>query len=143
MARIVFELGIDTPVERIVPALTTAEGIAAWWTDDVALDGGVGSVMRLGFPVAPLPFELRVEEAGPKRVRWASVGDFPPHWVGTEITWTLAPAADGGGTTLHFNHDGWASDEGPLPQAAFTWGQLLGVLKGYLESGQPGPLFRR
>jgi uncharacterized protein YndB with AHSA1/START domain len=141
MARIVFELDIDAPAARIVEALDSERGIAGWWTSDVKFAGGAGSTMTLGFPVAPKPFELRVDEGSDQRVRWSSVGEFPPHWVGTEIAWTLRPSADGTGTTVHFAHNGWASDEGPLPNAAMTWGILMTSLKRYVETGAGTPLF--
>jgi uncharacterized protein YndB with AHSA1/START domain len=141
MARIVFELDIDAPAARIVEALDSERGIAGWWTSDVNFAGGAGSTMTLGFPVAPKPFELRVDEGSEQRVRWSSVGEFPPHWVGTEIAWTLRPSADGNGTRVHFAHDGWASDEGPLPNAAMTWGILMTSLKRYVETGTGTPLF--
>lgn len=142
MARIVFEVDIDTPEAPVLEALTTRAGIARWWTDDVQLSGGMGAVMRLGFPIAPAPFELRVEESGPRRVRWSSVGEFPPHWRGTEMIWTLTSKSDGG-VMVHFAHDGWASDDGPLPMAAYTWGQLLAALKRTAETGHTAPLFTR
>jgi uncharacterized protein YndB with AHSA1/START domain len=138
MARIVFELDVDAPAGRIVEALDSEQGIAGWWTRDVKF---AGSTMTLGFPVAPKPFELRVDEVSEQRVRWSSVGDFPPHWVGTEVVWTLRATADGGGTTVHFSHDGWASDEGQLPNAAMTWGILMTSLKRYAETGTGTPLF--
>ena len=141
MARIVFALEIEAEPDRIAKALDSAQGIAGWWTTDVNFDGGEGAVMRLGFPVAPQPFELRVDEVSDQRVRWSSVGEFPPHWVGTEVVWTLDPSEDGRGTTVHFAHDGWASDEGPLPNAAMTWGMLMTSLKRYVETGTGTPLF--
>ncbi len=99
MARIVFELIIDASPTEIVDSLNTQAGIAGWWTEETEFAGGVGSVMVVGFPDrAPLPFELRVEEVSEQRVRWASIGQFPPHWVGTEITWTLSPADKGTST---------------------------------------------
>ena len=55
MARIVFELEIDAPAAAVVSALDTAEGIAGWWTGDVDFAGGEGSIMTVGFPVAPKP----------------------------------------------------------------------------------------
>src|SRR5919197_3150613 len=105
MARIVFELEIEADAQRIVEALDTEQGIAGWWTRDVSYSDGVGATMKLGFPVAPMPFELRVDEVGAERVRWASVGEFPPHWAGTEVIWTLRPSEHG--TTVHFAHEGW------------------------------------
>jgi hypothetical protein len=141
MARIVFELDIDAAPGSIVEALDSQRGIAGWWTRDVTFPGGAGSTMTLGFPVAPRPFELRVDEVSDKRVHWSSVGEFPPHWRGTEIDWTLRPSENGDATTVHFAHDGWASDEGPLPTAAMTWGTLMTSLKRYVETGAGTPLF--
>jgi uncharacterized protein YndB with AHSA1/START domain len=141
MARIVFELDIEAQPERIVDALDSERGIAGWWTRDVTFAGGAGSTMTLGFPVAPRPFELRVDEVSEQRVRWSSIGEFPPHWQGTDVAWTLRPSADGNWTTVHFAHDGWASDEGPLPNAAMTWGTLMTSLKSYVETGAGTPLF--
>lgn len=143
MARIVFELEIDAPARRIVEALDSQDGIAGWWTADVDFPGGTGTTMKLGFPIAPMPFELRVDESGPDRVAWTSVGEFPPHWAGTRIVWTLAPKAAGDGTLLHFNHDNWATDEGPFASSALTWGRLMDRLKTYVESGVSAPLFAK
>jgi uncharacterized protein YndB with AHSA1/START domain len=140
MARIVFEFDVEAQRDRIVEALDSERGIAGWWTRDASVAGGAGSTMTLRFAIAPLPFELRVDEVSEQRVRWASVGQFPPHWVGTEIAWTLRPSASGDGTTVHFAHDGWASDEGPLPTAAMTWGMLMTSLKRYVETGAGTPL---
>ena len=142
MARIVFEVEIAAGADRIVKALDTRAGITSWWTDDAAFEGGVGSTMKLGFPIAPEPFKLRVEEVTPSRVRWRSIGDFPPHWVDTEVIWSLTPSPDGG-TKVHFAHEGWADDTGPFGMSAYTWGQLLGVLKTHAETGTATPLFTR
>jgi hypothetical protein len=77
-----------------------------------------------------------------QRVRWSSVGEFPPHWQGTAVAWTLRPSdSNTDATTVHFTHDGWTSDEGPLPNAAMTWGTLMTSLKRYVETGAGTPLF--
>jgi uncharacterized protein YndB with AHSA1/START domain len=141
MARIVSEVEIAADPKAIVAALDTAAGLRSWWTDDVEFPGGAGSTMVLGFDKAPLPFHLRVEQVGADTVRWANVGDFPPHWVGTEVIWTLTP--QDGGTLVHFAHDGWADDDGGFPMSAYTWGELLGYLKRHIEDGADTPLFRR
>jgi uncharacterized protein YndB with AHSA1/START domain len=138
MARIVFEIEIDAAPEKVVEALDTEAGIAGWWTPTVTFPGGVGSVMRPSFSMAPVPFELRVEQVDEACVKWASVGDFPPHWAGTEVIWTLTPTESG--TRVHFNHDGWADDEGPFPSSALVWGMLMQSLKQYVETGTGSPL---
>jgi uncharacterized protein YndB with AHSA1/START domain len=142
MARIVFEMEVEAPPTQVLTALDTQRGVAGWWSEDVTFSGGSGSVMTIGFPGrAPLPFRLRVDEATQKCVRWTNVGDFPPHWVGTEVTWTLK--GTDAGTTVHFSHDGWQNDEGAFPMSALTWGQLMGSLKSWVETGQGAPLYRK
>jgi uncharacterized protein YndB with AHSA1/START domain len=138
MSRIVFELEIEAPPSKVVEALDTEEGIKGWWTPSVVFPGGEGSTMQPSFAAAPVPFELRVDEVGDERVRWSSVGDFPPHWVGTEVVWTLT--SSGTSTRVHFSHDGWANDEGPFPSSALTWGLLMASLKQYVETGAGSPL---
>ena len=141
MARIVFDIEIDSPADRVVQALNRKEGIAGWWTEDVTFDGGVGSEMRLGFPIAPVPFELRVDEVESNRVVWRSVGKFPPHWVGTKVIWSLRPEKDGSSTAVHFSHEGWATDEDAFGRSALTWGRLMDTLKRHVETGEAVPLF--
>ncbi len=138
MARIVFEIEIEALAEKVVEALDTEAGIAGWWTPSVTFPGGVGSMLQPSFAIAPAPFELRVDEVSNERVRWASVGDFPPHWVGTEVIWTLT--ASGTGTRVHLSHDGWVNDEGPFPSSALTWAMLTVSLKEYVETGTGSPL---
>lgn len=141
MSRIVLQLDVDAPGAGVVGALDSRAGLTGWWTDDVEFAGGAGSTMTLGFPVAPRPFELRVDEVSGERVRWTSIGDFPPHWAGTTVTWTLTPAA--AGTTVHLDHDGWAQDDGSIAAAAMTWAQLMLHLKHFAEAGTEDPLFKR
>ena len=141
MARIVFDVDVVAPADRIIEALNTRDGIAGWWTADVAFDGGAGGTMKLGFPVAPLPFELRVDEVEAHRIVWSSVGPFPPHWVDTRVIWTLRPGDDGSSTALHFSHEGWVNDEGPFGMSALTWGRLMDTLKRHVETGDAVPLF--
>lgn len=143
MARIVFDVDIAAGAAQIVEALNTKEGIAGWWTDDVSFAGGVGSHMKLSFPVAPVPFGLRVDEVNVSRVVWSSVGPFPPHWVDTKVIWTLRPGNDGSSTAVHFSHEGWVNDEGAFGMSALTWGRLMDTLKRHVETGDVVPLFRR
>ena len=126
----------------IYRAVTTAEGIGSFWTTDNEVEGTVGGRLRFGFPAAPIPLTARVEELDEgKRVAW-SCGDEWPYWGGTRISWELSPA-DGGGTRVLFRHGGWPADypEGDRAAVNFVWGQVVGRLKGYAESGTPQPFF--
>jgi uncharacterized protein YndB with AHSA1/START domain len=142
VARIVFDVDLAVEPERVIEALDTEAGIRGWWTDDASVPGGIGSEMTVGFPIAPARFRLQVEQVSPRRVVWRSVGEFPPHWANTTISWSLGDSPSGhGGVSLRFVHDGWANDEGPFGNAALTWGRLMDRLKRYCETGVAEPLF--
>ena len=135
MPDIVFQVDIEAERAAVTRAIASEEGIRGWWTEAAEVPSGVGEVMRLGFAMAPMPFELRTDEASEERVRWASVGAFPPHWADTEIRWELADNPDGPGTRVLFRHAGWPSDDGMFGMTAYTWGQLMASLKAYAETG--------
>ncbi|MGH2684673.1 MAG: SRPBCC family protein [Actinomycetota bacterium] len=122
-------------------AITTTEGEAGFWTRDNETRPEEGSVARFGFPEAPVDVRMRIEKLeADRRVEWACEGDFP-NWGGPSVTWTLEPKD--GGTRVLFRHGGWPkkySDE-EWASVNFVWGQIVGRLKGYAESGKPQPFF--
>ena len=133
---------LDTAASRqvVVDALTSQTGLASWWTRTVEVAPGVGGMVKPSFAAAPLPFDLRVDESTATRVVWRTLS-FPPHWVGTEVRWELSDAPENAGTRVLFTHAGLHADDAEMPSAAFTWGQCLGRLQKYTESGTPQPYF--
>lgn len=138
MAESVFLVDIDAPRPTIREALTSEKGIRSWWTADATV---TGERLDLGFPDAPSRFALRVDEVGDETVRWTSIGDFPPHWVGTDVRWQLMDHPSGSGSQIFFAHAGFAAADPMLGHTAYTWAQLMGHLKRYAESGEAGPFF--
>jgi uncharacterized protein YndB with AHSA1/START domain len=140
MPDIVMQVDIAADRQKVEGALTTHAGITGWWTDQAEVPSGTGQLLKPSFAVAPLPFDLRVDEANDQRVVWRPQS-FPPHWVGTEIKFELSNNSDGAGTRVLFTHSGFQPGDADMPSAAYTWGQLLGRLKGYVESGTRQPYF--
>lgn len=139
MAEAVFLVDIDAAPSTIRDALDSREGIVAWWTTDADVEPGRHLTLR--FPEAPVPFDLRVDAVGDDRVQWTSVGDFPPHWAGTEIAFNLMDNPDASGSRVFFEHTGFAAPDPMLGHTAFTWANLMNHLKAYCETGTPGPFF--
>jgi hypothetical protein len=57
------------------------------------------------------------------------------------VSWELEPKD--GATQVMFRHGGWPkkySDE-EWASVNFVWGQIVGRLKAYAESGKPQPFF--
>ncbi|CAN5470573.1 hypothetical protein BH24CHL9_BH24CHL9_14780 [soil metagenome] len=132
---------VDADAPAAYRALTTADGLAAFWTSDCEAEPRVGSVARFGFAGAPVDLRMRIEDLREGRsVTWACLGDFP-WWADTTVYWELAPAAEGTGTSVKFRHDGWPADYPELEYAKvnYTWGRIVGALKAYLESDEPQP----
>ena len=137
MTGINFRFDIDAPPRTLLDALKTSEGIRAFWTTNAEVPTEVGGTLRLGFLIAPAPFDLRLDRSDETGVTW-STETFPPHWIGTTIRWDIHPRDDG--ATVRFRHDGFADIE-DAGSAAYTWGQIMVQLKRYAETGRPDPVF--
>ena len=134
--RILMQMDVDAPAERVWQALSTPEGIRAWWTTHADVDA---DVTRLSFPDAPMTWDLRTEEASEgRRLRWRCVGG-PPPWIGTDIVFDMAPVD--GATLVRFDHTGWQDADDMVRIVTFGWGQILPRLKQYAETGRPSPFF--
>jgi uncharacterized protein YndB with AHSA1/START domain len=141
MSEILMQVDVSADREAVWEALTTEQGITSWWTTRAEVPSGVGGVLRLRFPDAPMTWDLRVDRArAPEELVWHCVGG-PPQWVDTEIRFGLAPAEPGQGTTIRFDHVGWRETDQMFRVVTFGWGQMLARLKGFADTGKPAPYF--
>ena len=127
------------PPAKVWAALTTAEGLGAWFGDEAAIDLRPGGAARMrwssGFRV-----EMRVERVQEPTVfgfTWQIYGlpeDDPRR---TYVEFTLEPV--GAGTRLRVVESGFAQ----LPEEAYRaaydgntkgWASELGELAGYLDA---------
>lgn len=137
MADVLFRFDVDATPETVLAALTTSDGIKGFWTSRADVPADLGAMLTVEFAIAPLPFDLRLEQSDAQTVVWRTE-TFPPHWVGSKIRWDVE--AREGGSTISFRHSG-LSDDDEAGQVAFTWGQVMVKLKQYAESGIPDPVF--
>lgn len=137
MPDILHRLVIHANQAQVYRALTMPDGLAAWWTRDVAAEPAVGSVALFGFNRREVVFRMFVQElVEATRVRWHCLGGHP-EWKDTEVTFALSPAA--GRTVLDFAHLGWKSSDGVFAVCALDWARYLSSLKTYLEVGVGAP----
>jgi uncharacterized protein YndB with AHSA1/START domain len=137
MIAVLFRFDVDAPAETVLEAVKTTEGIKGFWTARADVPAQVGETLKLEFAQAPLPFDLKLDRSDERTVVWRTE-TFPPHWVGTSIRWDVEPRD--GGSTVAFRHEGF-SDEDEAGRVAFTWGQIMGQLKAYAETGNAAPVF--
>ena len=128
------------PPEKVWAALTTAEGLGAWFGDEAVIDLRPGGPARMSWTDGPTA-QMRVE-----RVEEPTVFAFTWHIYGlpeddprrTYVEFTLEPA--GAGTRLTVVETGFAQ----LPDDAYRkvydghvqgWASELGELAGHLDAG--------
>jgi len=134
-------IGIAAPTETIYRAITTEEGIRAWWTTAVKMDDKAGGMAVFSFFELTTVFQMRIEQlTPPSLVRWKCVGGTSPDWVGTTQEFVLAPQP-GGDVLLKFCHGGWERGGDHCYFCNTTWGHLLVNLKNYAEHGVKNPYF--
>jgi uncharacterized protein YndB with AHSA1/START domain len=135
-------IGIAAPAETIYEAITTEDGIRAWWTTDVKLGTRVGDAAVFGFFNHSTVFEMRIEALTPLAlVRWRCTGGTSPDWVGTTQEFVLTPQPDGE-VLLKFTHGGWERGGDHCYFCNTTWGHLFVCLKDYCEHGVKNPYFK-
>lgn len=139
---LIHRIGIEASPEKIYKALTTEEGIRAWWTTDVKMNSKVGGLAIFGFERHAVEFQMQIEALTPSSlVQWKCVGGNSPDWVGTTQEFRLEPQEDGE-VVVKFCHGGWVSGGDHCYYCNTTWGHLLVGLKQYVQNGLKNPYFR-
>jgi len=158
MPNIRHEVVIGAPAEKVYGAITSQEGLSAWWTPDVKAKPERDSVAR--FPFGPDYFkEMKITDLEPaKLVKWTCIHG-EAEWVGTAISFQLLPGDKqtlsnsrpeaknqiqqqrnlDNGTLLIFSHDGWTEYTPMFAECSYTWGQFLRSLKLLCETGKGRP----
>ncbi|MCX5045096.1 SRPBCC domain-containing protein [Aldersonia sp. NBC_00410] len=136
MVDILHRIGVKAPLAEVYSALTTAEGLAAWWTDDTTGEGGAtGGVLQFRFEEGG--FDMKVLDLAPnEHVLWEVI-DGPEEWIGTHIDWRLERADEY--TIVLFQHQGWRQPVEFMYHCSTKWAAFLLSLKSLLETGQGAP----
>jgi uncharacterized protein YndB with AHSA1/START domain len=136
MPDILHKVGIrSSSLNQVYAALTTLEGLAAWWTSDTQGETEPGGVLRFRFGNGG--FDMKVLEAHPdRRVLWQVV-DGPEEWLGTTIGFDLEQRADW--TIVLFKHAGWKQPVEFMHHCSTKWAIFLLSLKSLLETGEGAP----
>jgi len=137
---IALQIDIAAEPTAVYTALTTTDGVAGWWTTRNESRSEVGETSHFHFPDAPVSWDMRIDEAVPgKALSWHCTGG-PAQWIGTDVTWALTPAPDGG-TRVSFDHTGFAAKDEMFRVVTLGWAQMILRLKQYAEGGTRVPFF--
>jgi uncharacterized protein YndB with AHSA1/START domain len=125
--------------EKVWAALTTADGLSAWFGNEASIDLQVGGAARMSFTDGPTA-QMRVERVEEPRVfgfTWQIYGlpqDDPRR---TYVEFTLEPVGDG--TRLTVVESGFSQLPDEIYRTAFEgntrgWASELGELVTYLDA---------
>jgi uncharacterized protein YndB with AHSA1/START domain len=164
MPNIHHELLIEATVEKVYNAISTEEGLSAWWTPGATGKPERGSIAR--FPFGAQYFkEMKITElSASRRVKWICIAG-ADEWIGTTLSFELEPFTSetllsrhpemvdqlqqqghsDTGTLLVFHHDDWRAYTPMYAECNYTWGQFLRSLKLFCETdlGRPWPFQHR
>ncbi|GLY37013.1 activator of HSP90 ATPase [Amycolatopsis sp. NBRC 101858] len=133
---ILHRIGIEkSSPEKVYEAITTLDGLSAWWARKTVGDPELGGVIAFRFTAGG--FDMKVTELDPGRVvRWEVV-DGPPEWVGTTIRWDIEQRGDY--TIVLFKHEGWREAGEFMHHCSTKWAIFLMSLKQLVETGEGAP----
>jgi len=122
--------------DAVYSALTDIDSLTGWWVP-AAGGGTAGDTLRFLFGNGELVVSV-VQADRPDRVRWDVLACEPvPDWVGTVITFDLAPA--GTGTELAFRHHGLNPDLECFDDCHAGWTHYLASLVDFVDRGTGSP----
>lgn len=136
MPDILHRIGTTTTPDKVYDALTTVDGLAAWWTADTHGDAAPGGTIRFRFGDAG-GFDMKVVDQRPnERVAW-EVTDGPEEWIGTHVSFDLAQ--EDGYTIVLFGHEGWREPVDFMSHCSTKWATFLMSMKQLVETGAGAP----
>jgi uncharacterized protein YndB with AHSA1/START domain len=134
---IIHVVDIKAAGKKVHQAVTTATGLAGWWTTIVRADERAGGLIEFTFnsEFGPQMKITRLEP--PSLVAWECVSGHEP-WTGNTFTFEIA--AQDGGSRLRFrqNYSRELSDD-QYGIYNFNWGHYLDSLRLYCETGTGKP----
>ena len=140
MVDILHRVGIKSSPANVYKALTTSEGLAAWWTNNTQGESKVGAVLPFRFNAGGVEiggFDMKVLELDPaKRVLWQVV-DGPAEWIGTKISFDLKQVGDY--AVVLFKHQDWKKPVEFMHHCSTKWATYLMSLKSLVETGRGAP----
>ena len=132
MHDIVHQLTIQAPPDRVFAAVSTADGMASWWSEDVGGSSGEGETFTVGFAERKQVMSFRIAALEPAALAHLTCLDGPEEWPGTQVAFRLAD--HDGATVVRFWHGGWEYEDGAMPASSFEWAMDLDRLRRYCES---------
>ena len=136
MADIFHDFPIKAPLDQVFRAVSTAEGLATWWTLQSSGTPQDGAEYELGFGPG-FEWRARVTRFEPDAEFEVEMLHADTDWTGTRVGIRLEPR--GCGTWVRFSHCGWPAANDHFRVSSHCWALYLRVLRRSLEHGESVP----
>jgi len=136
MADILPRIGATATPDQVYDALTTVDGLAAWWTTDTQGDSAPGGTIqfRSGHTGG---FDMKVLNQRPNEWVECEVTEGPEEWIGTHVSFDLKQEDEY--TIVLFKHEGWREPIEFMSHCSTKWATFLMSLKQLVETGNGAP----
>jgi uncharacterized protein YndB with AHSA1/START domain len=130
---------VSAPAARILAALTTKDGVKAWFTQDCDCNADKReATFRFATQVGLKEVSFHLDSADERAVAMTCIAQSNnPEWLGTKLSYELTPA--GAGTRVRLVHAGFAAKSEMYDNTVKGWAYFLGSLKQYIETGVGTP----
>lgn len=141
MVDIIHRVGIKAPISKVYEALSTVEGVAAWWTKETSGSSKIGGTIGVRFltldgkQIGGMDMEVLALEPN-KEVHWR-VKAGPEEWIGTDVIFNLYQ--DGEYTIVLFAHKNWREAVEFTAHCSMKWAIFMLSLKELVETGKGKP----
>ena len=143
MPDIIHRIGIKSSQANVYKSLSTINGLAHWWTEEVEGEEKIGGKVQFTFRTETGDIKgqmvMQVQELNPpKNVKWHCISG-PDEWIGTEISFDLSQQEDQ--TIIIFGHRNWREQIEFMAHCSMKWAVFLLSLREYVEGdkGRPSP----
>jgi uncharacterized protein YndB with AHSA1/START domain len=141
MIDIIHRIGIKSPTSVVYEAVTTLDGLAHWWTQEVSGNCQIGGQIEFRFrsSAGELIGEMAMEVTelrAPEAVGWRCVRG-PVEWIGTAVTFQLSE--QDGQTIVLFGHRNWQAAVEFTYHCSMKWATFLLSLRNHVETGEGRP----
>jgi uncharacterized protein YndB with AHSA1/START domain len=133
------QIEIQASPSRVLEALTTKEGIAGWWTQDVDCNSDTReATFRFAKPQGLMAVTFKVERADESGVVMTCIREqHNADWLGTKLEFKLRGA--GAATRVVLLHAGYRAKNEVYEMCTKGWGYFLASLQSYLQTGKGTP----
>ena len=134
MANIYHQVLIKAPEKAVYDAVTTHEGLSAWWIKDNTVKAEKDFVNTFNVEGYGQNRMKILQLESPAYVEWECINE-NDEWTGTRVIFRISTKGDF--TCLDFRHNGYPSENEIYATCNYHWGRHLSMLKVYCETGKP------